>query len=91
MWANLFNASACQFERLEPLFFEIWEKGKDVVYWHWPNVWKKECIGVWSGPEFPSFVEEAGLVEYWREVGWPTMCQPVGDSFACGRNIGEQP
>ena len=43
---------------------------------------------VWNGPlgvfEFPAFAESAGLVEFWREVGWPQMCWPVDDGFACG-------
>ena len=32
-------------------------------------------------------MEEVGLVAYWREIGWPEACQPVGDSLACGNNV----
>jgi hypothetical protein len=32
--------------------------------------------------------EEAGLVECWREVGWPEACRPEGDSFTCGLDQG---
>ena len=55
--------------------------------WWWPNGWQDDCIHVWSDPRFPAYVEEAGFVEYWHEVGWPKACRPQGESFACGRNI----
>ena len=42
---------------------------------------------VWSDPRFTDYVEEAGFVAYWREVGWPGFCQPRDEGFACGRNI----
>ncbi len=33
---------------------------------------------------FKSLVRNMGLVEYWRERGWPDMCRPVGrDDFVC--------
>lgn len=35
-------------------------------------------------PRFSQLVTEMGLVEYWREFGWPDgMCTPFGDSFVC--------
>jgi hypothetical protein len=88
MWMNWFNGSACRFDYLAPLFFRAWERGKALdVYWYWPNMWHRDCEDIWSMPEFPPLVEEAGFVEYWREVGWPEACQPDGESFACGNNI----
>jgi TolB-like protein len=33
---------------------------------------------------FKAFVTEIGLVEYWRQYGWPTLCKPAGtDDFVC--------
>jgi len=33
---------------------------------------------------FQSLVRKAGLVDYWRERGWPDLCRPVGaDDFVC--------
>jgi TolB-like protein len=88
IFTNWLNASACEWDHLTPLFFDIWEGSMERgSYWFWPNVWLDDCVDVWSDPRFPGFVEEAGLVEYWREVGWPEACQPQGDGFACGRNI----
>jgi TolB-like protein len=82
---NWFNYSACRFSYLTPLFFKVAEFSEENDwYWHWPNVWSADCADVWASPEFPAFVEEAGLVEYWREVGWSHACRPEGDTFTCG-------
>jgi len=32
---------------------------------------------------FKKLVRDAGLVDYWRAHGWPDLCRPVGDDFAC--------
>ena len=29
---------------------------------------------------FKAFVRDAGLVEYWRQRGWPDLCRPQGDT-----------
>ncbi len=77
---NLFNGTACDYEHLTPLFFEVWEATTELweendsfgdPYWYWPNVWNTACTRVWADPKFPAFVEEAGLVEYWQEVDFP--------------------
>jgi adenylate cyclase len=35
-------------------------------------------------PRFKKFVREIGLVDYWKEFGWPDLCRPVGDDdFVC--------
>lgn len=35
-------------------------------------------------PRFAEIVEEIGLVEYWREFGWPDgKCVPLGAGFTC--------
>jgi TolB-like protein len=89
---NMFNAVPCAAEHLTPLFFYAWESHhKTGAYWYWPNVWRnslgRDCANVWSDPRFATLVEDVGLVEYWREVGWPQACQPEGEGFACGHNI----
>ena len=82
---NALNASACMFPHLTPLFFEVaaFSEEKE-TYWYWPNAWNPDCGNVWAAPEFPAFVDKHGLVEYWREVGWPRVCRPKGESFTCG-------
>lgn len=80
-----FMASSCWFDHLTPLFFELWQQNKEVGgFWFWPNVWGGRCENIWAAPEFEAFVEEAGLVEYWREVGWPPMCRPDESGVECG-------
>ena len=88
---NMFNAVSCAKKHLIPLFFYAWESHHESgAYWYWPNVWAnslgRDCSGVWSDPRFSELVEEVGLVEYWREVGWPEACQPEGEGFVCGRS-----
>lgn len=84
-FVNWFNYSACQFDHLTPLFFEVWDfANANDVYWYWPNVWNPGCENVWAAAEFPAFAEETGLVEYWQTVAWPDVCRPEGDSFVCG-------
>ena len=34
-------------------------------------------------PRFPELMQQLGLVEFWREAGWPDHCRPVGDGVAC--------
>ena len=92
IFTNWLNAAACEWDHLTPLFFEIWRGSRERgSYWFWPNAWIDECVDVWSDPRFPELVEDEGLVEYWREVGWPEACRPQGESFACGRNIVREP
>jgi adenylate cyclase len=34
--------------------------------------------------EFKDYMREIGLVDYWKQYGWPDLCQPVGaDDFNC--------
>jgi tetratricopeptide (TPR) repeat protein len=48
------------------------------------NLWFPLFDDVRRLPDFKSLVRELGLVEYWREYGWPPFCRPLGgDDFAC--------
>ncbi len=81
---NWFNGTACRYEHLTPLFFEVWDfANANDVYWYWPNTWNPECGNVWAAPEFPAFAESAGYLEYWQTVAWPDVCKPEGESFVC--------
>ena len=85
---NLFNATACWYDHLTPLFFEVWEIAEEKdSFWFWPNVWLESCGNVWESEMFPAFVEEMGLVEYWQTKGWPDACRPEGQSFVCSQAI----
>ncbi len=50
------------------------------LYFIWSPVMKE----VRQLPRFKEFVREIGLVDYWKEYGWPDLCRPVGeDDFVC--------
>jgi TolB-like protein/tetratricopeptide (TPR) repeat protein len=34
-------------------------------------------------PRFAELMRAVGLVAFWREHGWPDLCQPAGDSVQC--------
>ena len=86
-WVNWLNHSACSFDHLTSLFFEIWDQDQDPEsqgYWFWPNVWNARCSNVWADPRFPGWVEEVMLVDYWREAGWPDACREDDTRVVCG-------
>jgi hypothetical protein len=35
-------------------------------------------------PGFSQLVEKLGLVDYWKQYGWPDDCRPVGEAIQCG-------
>lgn len=38
-----------------------------------------------SDPGTKAYLEDLRLPGYWRDVGWPDMCQPIGEvDFSCG-------
>jgi len=48
------------------------------------NYWTPIFHDVRQLPRFKEFVREIGLVDYWKEFGWPDLCHPVGDDdFEC--------
>ena len=49
----------------------------------WWTIWQPETASFRQDPRFASVVTEAGLLDYWREHGWPDLCKPVGDSVTC--------
>ena len=49
-----------------------------------PVLWAPAYAPVRKLPRFKALMRKAGLVDYWRERGWPDICHPVGnDDFAC--------
>lgn len=45
--------------------------------------WLPELSEARKDPRFKDFAERTGLLDYWRKFGWPQVCRPVDDSFAC--------
>ena len=49
----------------------------------WWTFWHSEMAPFRQDSRFASLVTKAGLLDYWREYGWPDVCQPAGDSVNC--------
>jgi hypothetical protein len=48
------------------------------------TLWNAEDGEQRSTERFKTLVRQFGLVDYWREHGWPDLCRPVGtDDFIC--------
>jgi TolB-like protein len=47
------------------------------------SAWYPSRSDLRATPAFKRFVREVGLLDYWRKRGWPDLCRPVGDDFAC--------
>jgi TolB-like protein/Tfp pilus assembly protein PilF len=50
------------------------------LVWHF---WRSDMAPFRQDPQFAALVTELGMVDYWREFGWPDVCQPAGDSVIC--------
>jgi len=47
-------------------------------------LWRPVFSDVRTLPRFKDVMSERGLVDYWREYGWPDFCQPLGgEEFEC--------
>ncbi|MBW2567579.1 MAG: hypothetical protein JRE24_12070 [Deltaproteobacteria bacterium] len=76
MWAAYFGDPEFAIDALEKAFSIQSAR----VVWIWAPVMRK----VRQLPRFKEFVREIGLVDYWKEYGWPDLCRPVGDDdFVC--------
>lgn len=51
----------------------------DSTYW---NFWRPGSTLV-EHPDFPALAEEIGLLAYWQANGFPSNCQPEGNSVRC--------
>jgi adenylate cyclase len=48
------------------------------------KIWYPVMKEVRQLPRFKELMREIGLVDYWKEFGWPDLCRPVGDDdFEC--------
>jgi adenylate cyclase len=48
------------------------------------KIWYPVMKQVRQLPRFKKLMREIGLVEYWKQFGWPDLCHPVGDDdFEC--------
>jgi adenylate cyclase len=69
----------------DPVFaMDSMEKGIKINTKGLFKIWYPVMKDVRQLPRFKEFVNEIGLVDYWKEFGWPDLCRPVGDGdFVC--------
>ncbi|MFN0007959.1 MAG: hypothetical protein ACKVXR_08625 [Planctomycetota bacterium] len=46
-------------------------------------LWGPDCRDVRRDPRFERFVRKRGLLDFWREHGWPDECSAAGDGLKC--------
>jgi TolB-like protein/Tfp pilus assembly protein PilF len=46
-------------------------------------MWGRNMAEFHRDPRFTDFVTKLGLLDYWREKGWPDTCRLVGGSVVC--------
>jgi len=48
------------------------------------RLWHSGYADLRQTERYKSFLRKRGVVEYWRERGWPELCRPLGaDDFTC--------
>jgi TolB-like protein/DNA-binding winged helix-turn-helix (wHTH) protein len=77
-WAGYYGDASTALALLRQIPRQLFS-GDDVAL----ALWRPMFSEMRRLPEFNEFVDEIGLVDYWRVYGWPDFCEPVGESFAC--------
>jgi tetratricopeptide (TPR) repeat protein len=66
---------------------EQYEKESEAGFFSLPSIsvlWHPSYAPVRKTEGFKAYVRKAGLVDYWRQRGWPDLCRPMGaDDFVC--------
>ena len=71
-----------EFDRLDDAYrvAKTWRPTSGNAFWAF---WENGMKNFRQDPRFADLVTKIGLMEYWREYGWPDACKPVGDSLSC--------
>jgi len=76
LWAGHFGDPELA---LDAMRASIDEQSAQMVY-----VWLPQLAEMRHLPEFKAYLREIGMVDYWKEYGWPEICRPLGrDDFEC--------
>ncbi len=66
---------------------ELYEQEGEAGFFSLPSIsmfWHPSYAEVRKTERFKAYARKAGLVDYWRERGWPEFCRPQGaDDFVC--------
>jgi tetratricopeptide (TPR) repeat protein len=61
-------------------FEETFTSSPEQVY----AIWRPVYRDMRKLPRFKEFVRQIGLVDYWKQYGWPDVCRPFGENdFQC--------
>ena len=75
------------FSRVPDRALDFFEASLKARFWDAadaPQFWHPSFAALRKTERFKDLMRTAGLVDYWRERGWPDLCHPVGpDDFAC--------
>jgi len=47
-------------------------------------IWMPEAAALRRLPGFDQLVQDTGLLDYWKQYGWPDDCRPAGETVQCG-------
>ncbi len=47
-------------------------------------IWVPEAAEFRRLPEFDALARKLGLMDYWKQYGWPDDCRPVSEGMQCG-------
>jgi TolB-like protein/Tfp pilus assembly protein PilF len=47
-------------------------------------IWMPEAAALRRLPGFGQLVQDTGLLDYWKQYGWPDDCRPAGETVQCG-------
>ncbi len=47
------------------------------------RVWEPQLTALRNHPRFKALMQEVGLIDYWRETGWPDLCRQSTDELVC--------
>jgi TolB-like protein len=76
LWAAFFGDDELALD----LFTAALEQSRTNTYYVWMPLLERAR----QRPAFKALLRDLGLVDYWREYGWPPICQPTqGDDFTC--------
>jgi len=72
------------FDRIDDAYRLLKRAPDSMTAQSWVFFWSSPYLAAFrQDPRFTELVIEHGLVDYWREHGWPDACHPAGDSVIC--------
>lgn len=80
-FARAWSARAAALAQLLYALEDMLDRGLgQVAFW---RMWEPQFTHLRNHPRFHAIAERSGLLDYWREVAWPDLCQPDNGGFVC--------